>query len=48
MSLRLLAESAGVIALTILAFLPWSLIDRGIHELWLTWNGKSKTHSSPR
>jgi hypothetical protein len=32
---------AGVIGAALL-WLPTSLIERGMKELWLTWNGKSK------
>jgi hypothetical protein len=32
---------AGVIGAALL-FLPTSAIGRGLKEIWLTWNGKSK------
>ncbi|WP_187148902.1 hypothetical protein [Candidatus Korobacter versatilis] len=46
MTWKTTGELFGALALWSLAFLPWSLVGKGVRALWLTITGKSPNQRS--
>ncbi len=45
MDWRTAFEILAVLAVGAIGALPWSLVIKGVRELWLIWNGKSRNRS---